>query len=439
MGAATGKMLAAVPREGSPRGLLVATALVVAAFGPYVGGGIRTEQATVYGATLVLLLAALPHLKTPPGHILALLAVWVPFLLVTLIGAAAPPLVRGTWVQRSAMAGVDNIALPTAVILVVASLILLGADPTRLVRHIASLVVGAMIANTFAAWAQHQGLISWEAWWGQGEASTALNAEQNGRYSGIINQPAEAGVLYGIAMLCAIYLWIDRPGRLVATQSLLFLGGLLTVSKVVIFVVAPLVLWQLARRSEERAVRHAYAAGAAIVGYVLIRSGALPVWTGADQFQNIMPSRSDEQALVRTITAGRFGEDATLEPVIDAVLAGPLWFGYGGGGLNVPYDNGFVEALVMAGVFGIVCFTSTLLVLGHAWLRMPPSAERTLYFYVLVLVVVANLGLPTLTANRVSTVVWLLLITLIYAAAPSRGTRCSAATVPAQPVRAGRS
>lgn len=58
------------------------------------------------------------------------------------------------------------------------------------------------------------------AWWtGDGGVSTAERAATMGRYSGIFNQPAEAGVAYSLGLIAAVYALRRQPMILAAPVS----------------------------------------------------------------------------------------------------------------------------------------------------------------------------------------------------------------------------
>ncbi len=413
-------------RTAGRRGLLVLSAVVVAAFGPYISGGLRTEQIAVY-STATLLLVFTGHLMRPDGRVALVLTVWCTYTLTAALGGLDTPLDRTRWVPGTAAAGLDNLVLPLAAITVVVGLMALGADQLRLLRRTAQLVVLGMMVNTFAAVAQYRGA-TWSRWWSAktGQQSVADLAVTNDRFSGLINQPAEGGVLYGIALLCAIYLWSNKPGRLLVALTVLVLGGMLTVSKIFLLLALPIACWQIVRTQQGRTGRLAAVTILTAGFYVVVQAGLLPNWTGADQLRRIAPS--NDQSLTQVFTGDRFGQGSTLKPVIDAVWGSEPWSGYGVGGLSIAYDNGWVEALVLAGVVGVVCYTVALCVLVSAWRRMPRSAERMLLGGILLLAAVGSLGLPVLTANRASTVFWLLTILLVYpqrrpASSPSERSR----------------
>ena len=124
-------------------------------------------------------------------------------------------------------------------------------------------------------------------------------------------------------------------------------------------------------------------------------------------------------------TAGRYGAGGSLGPAVSDVLHASPWYGFGAGGLATAYDSLWVQVLVLADVAGVVFAAVALLMLAfRLWcLRgVTRPAEWRLAGAVLVLAVAASLRLPSLTANRDATLLWLVLGILI-AAQPRAGAR----------------
>jgi hypothetical protein len=246
--------------------------------------------------------------------------------------------------------------------------------------------------------------------------TVAGRASQLGRYTGIFNQPAEAGEMYSIALLAAIYHYRSDLLRFAGTSLLITVGGLLTISKVFLLVGLPIAAWQVLRQSHGRGRRFVLLAAAAVAVAALAQSGVGPQWIGGDFLAQLLHPGANGDAL-RLYTGGRLGNSSSLDTVVAAVLQRSPWFGYGAGGLAVPYDDAWVEALCVAGLCGAVLYTMLLATLAVCWLRrrVPAgsggarSARSRLGGGLVLLVIGASVGLPALTANRVATIAWLLI------------------------------
>lgn len=404
-------------------GVLIVGGLTACAFGPYLFdgaselSGFRTEQIAVYVTAVLLLIAGgwIRARPTPAGAlVMGLLG--LQFLLAA-IGAASPPHNTTMYQFGSAAAGLDNLLLPMAVIGIVWMVLGAGARPAVLIDVVCRVVVWIMVVNV--------GLALWRAS-GHGPDLTAFQgpvgahtvagkAEQLGRYSGIFNQPAEAGVLYSVALLAAVHLYRLRPVLFAVVAIVITVGGFLTVSKIFLLIGLPIALWQIVRATGHRHRRLFAVLFAAVPLLLAVRVGVVRQWTGGQFLHRLVPGSG--QSLVDLYTAGRFGSESTLAVVAGEVLRTSPLLGFGAGGLAVPYDNAWIESLVIGGLVGAVNLTAVLIVLGNAcWNLRDRDADPSLTRFaggLMAVVVGSAFGVPSLTANRCSTVLWLLLALML--------------------------
>lgn len=399
--------------EGN-RGALFWVAYVAAFFGPYLAGGIRTEQAVIYGTAgcVGLLLAWRWPQVTAPGPLVLALAAWGLMVAVATLGTLGET--PFGWPAGSTVAGLDNLLSPLAV----ATAVLLLVTPARsdfVLRRVAATVAVLTAANGAVAIAQTRAELTLllRPFWGAdtGLATVSEAAATMGRFSGIFNQPAEAGLMYGLAGLCAVYVWAKKPRVLYPLLVLIFLGGVLCVSKVFLLVGAPLILWQVWRNGNGKVVA---VIALALTFLGLRQFGLLAQWTGLDYALRLLnpPEAGGVGGLMSFYTAGRLGgQTSTLSQVVDYVLAESPLSGFGAAGMRVPYDNGWVEALVVAGLIGAAAYTLVLVCWFALAVRLD-RAHRGFAVCTLLLVVGASTGLPALTANRAGAALWLVLVLL---------------------------
>ncbi len=392
-------------------------AVIAAAFGPYTIGSIRTEHVVVYGLGAVFLALRSISIRTSK-HAMLLAGTWSLYLFIGLIGLFFPAASSTLFGPGSAAAGVDNLLLPIATML----LIWTSATPAtapRLFELTCRLVAWGMAANGVLAIVMTRlDLTPWlrRFWAAPGEADTVSErAATIGRFSGVFNQPAEVGFAYGIAGLAACYVWRDRPARLYVILVPIVLGGLLSVSKVFILGGLPLILWQAwrARRGGGK-VAATFVATATFFG--IAQSGYAKQWIGVQGLTQLI--RPGEQNLVAMYTAGRLGAESSHSVIIAEIMRIDPWFGVGARGLQTSYDNGWVEAFLIAGVIGVACYTVALIgILSLARNERDPDRRRLLSS-IAVVSIGASLGISALTANRASTFLWVLvaLAVLVVAA-----------------------
>jgi hypothetical protein len=428
---------------------------VACVFGPYVVGGMRTEQVALYGSAVAGVLIYRRHLG-------ALRAGWLVLTLwAVYAGAAAAGALfiesRLSWGSGSVVAGLDNALLPLATLSVVALWMRLIPVPV-LLRTVSWMVVGAMALNGALAlvtsFVGFDGVPFLSRFWSAGGSGVPVAelAAGSGRYSGIFNQPAEAGVAYSLAAFCLVYL--VRSGTSVprkawlAAWALIILGGLLTLSKIFVvggvFIAAGLIL----TGRPHRVLLSASAIATTVIVVGLGSLGWLGTWGASGTVGWYVDSIRAGDSLAYTASAGRFGEPgerrATMQesdiseeasPAADdpgipdefeqpgglidlgrEVLGQNPWFGLGAGGAPVSYDSTWIEAIIVAGSVGGVCVLSVHVALLVGWIRLRrglPREEWKLGGAVLILTWGASFGLPSLTGNRESSLVWVFLSLLI--------------------------
>ncbi|GIH14814.1 hypothetical protein [Rugosimonospora africana] len=463
---ATGHTPATGIRPPRPRLACAAlTVAAIAAFGPYTPlAGIRAEQVVVYGLCAVAL-ASLRWCQFRFTRAAALVfGLLTAETLVAVFGALVPVPELTGFGRASTLAGLDNLALPLAVLITLWTLLDMGADRKRLLAIVCRVVIWAMCLNAVLAYVSqaHDLTPMLSRFWDNTVVENTVTdtvagrASQLGRYTGIFNQPAEAGEMYSIALLAAIYRYRSNLLRFAGASLLITVGGLLTVSKVFLLVGLPIAVWQVLRQSHGRGRRVVLLAAAVIAVAGLAQSGVGPQWIGGDFLAQLLRPGTNGDML-HLYTGGRLGDSSSLQTIVAAVLHDSPWFGFGAGGLAVPYDDAWVEALCVAGLCGAILYTMLLAVLALSWYRrrLPPDpgqsrlaqsqltqsrvaqpqlaqsrlAQSRLGGGIVLLVIGASVGLPALTANRAATIAWLMIGLVLLA--PPGDTDANTGTAPA--------
>lgn len=418
-------------------------ATVACIFGPYIVSGLRTEQVALYGSAAIALVLMRGEWRwLRPGWF-----VLVPWSLYVAVAAVASFVVdsRMSVAPGSLVAGLDNALLPLATLTVTACWLQLL--PVQVVLRLVSwvLVGGMSINSVLAVISSYVGLdrlpllaYFWSAA-GLGESVAEL-AATNGRFSGLFNQPAEAGVAYCLAAFCLVYLVNARLAGSRATWLpcwvLIMVGGLMTQSK--IFMVGGLaitvVLVLLGRRHR---LLLAVSAFVSVVGAIVVGTrGWLGDWGTAGTLGWYAASMKAGDSWVYTMSSGRFGRggDAavTTAPTTDGaetviepggllrlgrlVLDEHPLFGVGARGLSVSYDSTWIEAIIVAGSVGALLVLLVHVGLLVRWFRLRavlPRNERLLAGAVVLLVWGSSFGMPSLTGNRESSMLWIMLALLV--------------------------
>ncbi|REE03776.1 hypothetical protein [Citricoccus muralis] len=388
--------------------------MCLAAFGPYVAGPIRTEQLIIYALAPIALLLA-PNLRR--WNILILI-LWSFVIVSSLFGYVFPYMGGMPRSAGSPLAGLDNLALPLVVMFVIWTFVPPAVAISSL-RMAAAVVTIASTANAVLAIATSISpslALSLQGFWTGGDTavSVAENSMIMGRYSGIFGQPAEAGVMYSLAVILAVWRFSRHPILMYILLSVLTVGGILTVSKIFILVGLPIVLlllWLLNRG----AARSGLVLAAVMAVSLVALSGFLQQWDGFSYFSRLFEFQEGQSA-VALYTANRWDEGSFTLQTIGFVLSASPLIGMGLGGLAVPYDSQWTESIVMGGIFATTGIALTLFVLLRGMLKIADRSLRLTALAFWAVLIGGSFGLPVLTGNRIATVTWVVVALFLVVA-----------------------
>ena len=437
------------PEAPSPRWVrwwVVAT--VACIFGPYVVSGLRTEQMALYGsAALAVVLVRRPWHWLRPGWFV--LVPWGLYVAVAAIGAFVVDS-QISVAPGSLAAGLDNALLPLATLTVTACWMQL-LPVHMLLRLVSWVIVGGLSLNSvLAVVSSYVGLdrlpflaYFWSAAGSGG--SVAELAATNGRFSGLFNQPAEAGVAYCLAAVCLVHLVNAGPvvSRAIWLPCwvLILVGGLMSQSKIFVVggVTIAAVLVLLGRRDR---VLMATSAVVSVVGAIVAGTrGWLGDWGTSGTIGWYAASIEAGDSWIFTLSSGRFGRgtgpyggeagvatapttdggETVIEPggllrLGRLVLDEHPLFCVVARGLSVSYDSTWIEAIIVGGAVGALLVLVVNVGLLVRWVRLRGVLPRDEWFLAAAVVLVAwgsSFGMPSLTGNRESSLLWILLGLLV--------------------------
>jgi hypothetical protein len=405
--------------------------------GPYVATGLRTEQVAVYVAavTLVLVRSLRFSLASRVG---VLGVITTSLLLITILSLLAfftsPAPLPSSF---AVVATLDNLLLAAAIPAIVA---MVGASlrasdyGVRLLETVLKTLIVVLCVNSLLAVAQVAGIAPQftEVFLprsGDG-MNVAERARMANRFSGVFNQPAEAGLAYAVGLMSWIFL--HRSGLVSGalaglSGALLVIGGLMPVSKTFILGGLPLaILYYGATLLQTKNLRgtawYLVALGALTGIAVLVGRLAEMWWTGAARVGRLITPASHNEGLIRLYTAGRFGgSDGTVGQYAGQVAEANVLVGIGvGHGLTV--DNAYLEIFALSGAFGLAAYGVMLMALLVAAARVKDPGLRMFVGALLVVIVGAGLGAPVLTLNRAGTQLLVVLSVAVLTASRSVGS-----------------
>lgn len=399
--------------------------VILSSFGPYLHPyGIRPDHVAIYGLSGIAMWNAF---FCRVNLFRTSLVAFMPFAL--LVSATWSAIV--TWWSPTPanttliIAGLDNYLQPVAIYLLL-SWTLAHASVSemrsyllqvyRLMLLALSLNAALALASVFVdTWPLVRFFVQGEP----GHMGTVWErAARLGRYSGIFNQPSEAGIAYSLGLFAWGQLFVVERRLSPYLLTLLFmvlLGGLLTISKVFLMVAIPLFFGWVFLNRNELSLRCKAAHGWLFMGFMAIVLWLLAFhWQGLKRLTKTfgLVEQAGTSGFLSHITGKRFGSERShvVQGFLDVWENAPLQgFGFG---LRQGFDNAYLEFFYQGGGVGLTLYLVVLAWLGIlgrrvlAWSR----PEGSMLLLIMVFVVMAGVGIPVLTINRSSILLWLLLI-----------------------------
>jgi hypothetical protein len=393
---------------------------IISAFCPYLSIqlGVRVEHFIIYPSLFLILL--MYKFKSINKYILIILALWS-FIFIFLLTRTILDSNRASLVNI--LAEIDNFAQPIALMLIFASLIYAGINYEKdlLLRTSKVLVIFLSLNTvwTIIGFITDVHFIN-EYFWG-GLSSVAINAEQMGRYSGIFNQPSEAGVAYSLGLFAIMYI-MDREKKINIKHYFFIIfilfGGIVTVSKIFLFGGLLLFLFSIFMHKKVRKKLPKLLIWIPILSYpayvFLINS-----WDGFD-FIGRFFNGNNQQGFISLITAGRFGgaEGVQSQQSIffsEILQTSPL-IGAGMGHYQT-VDTAFFHMFSNGGSIAMLIYLFILVflfVLAIKFLIKCKFNSESKYFVMIVLLIfLGSFGVPILIINRSSIIIWVLISLLL--------------------------
>lgn len=398
---------------------LLVSALILGVFGPYITGSIRSEQLVVY-ALAPLVVFTFVRLRAWTAGILS---AWIFTLVVVTLSHLLRDRGVTPWDSGSAVAAYDNLVLPLVVMLLIWTLVPpSGAE--RALRTASKLIAALAALNALVAVASSvlPSLVSflypfWSAEAGD-SGSVGELAMTMGRFSGIFNQPAEAGLVYSVAAVLAVWAFAQQRALMYLMLGLVTVGGMLSVSKVFLLVGLPVAIVLLLLTQKIAGWVGIFLAGG-LLTILLGTASFFQEWTGLDYLTRLLEI-PENQSILQFYTAGRWTEGSSVMEVTDFVLGASPLFGMGIAGLVVPYDSLWTEAVVLGGVLMALAMVVVLVTLLLAFTKIQDKSLRLMSYAFWAVVVGASFGIPALTANRAATIVWVVAALLVAISAHAK-------------------
>jgi len=249
----------------------------------------------------------------------------------------------------------------------------------------------------------------------------ALKAAGNNRFSGFFNQPMEAGIAYSVGLFSWMYLvskkHINVKMKYVIMLALIFVGGIVSVSKIFIFGgIGIFFLNLIFRKNFLKKSKNLFLWIPIIIPISVTYLSNN--WQGGSYFNRLfMFENIKEQGFINLITAGRFGGESSQQKK----LMGMIWesspfIGQGMGSQKI-YDSAFFHFFSSGGLIALSMYILVifyLIVISLNFFIYNYIREEAVYFFnIVAIIILASFGSPILTINRASVIIWVFVALLL--------------------------
>jgi hypothetical protein len=375
---------------------------------PYLSGGMRIEHIILPPMALIAALYALQKkgsLHVAPAAI-ALLALTAS-LVALVLGSALSEL------TGSATSSINMfVRLLMPMLMLAAFPYALAQTPLPLMSVAKAIVGTAIVASFFTLASVFFDIASILSLWVRTEDEAVwTQAIAIGRFTGLFNQPLEAGVFFSVALFAQLYLFKVRTQyRVFNIIGLLAIciGGFLSLSKnfTILGIAFALGFSTSINLLTLRAAFLLLVVCGSGISTLVLKLNAIY----ADSFINLF----EEGGLLLALTAGRLGSADTEVSQLFAQLWGQgHWFFGRGLGSQLPLDNGYLEFFYQGGIFAFVGYLIFLATLSIYAVMRRQYIEGKLMMYLLLFIIGSSFGGPVISANRANVALMLLIAACI--------------------------
>ncbi len=376
--------------------------LMAAAMMPYLPGGLRLEHLVVPSfAFLAFCTAFHPSKRQHAPTALGVLALAMG-VAATLVGSLQSD---QTGRDASPLAMSIRLWMPMLMLALFPWLLRKVNEPLlRSARAIVALGFVAGLCSLASVFFEVSGLLAF--WVRLEDDAVWAQALAVGRFTGIFNQPLEAGVFFSVALFAVLYLFKVRPQARIFNAvglSVILLGGLLSLSKN--FTILGLGLSFFLAVS----IRLVTLGTALTLGVGALIAIVLLVLQLNAAYADSLIELFHDGGLLLALTAGRLGAaDTEVTQLLSQLSDRGQWVLGFGLGSQLPLDNGYLEFFYQGGIFSLSGYLVFIAALTWCALQRRSCIEGRLLLVLAVFIVTASFGGPVITASRASVALMLL-------------------------------
>tara|TARA_B100000579_G_scaffold438023_1_gene471011 strand:+ start:18102 stop:19370 length:1269 start_codon:yes stop_codon:yes gene_type:complete len=246
-----------------------------------------------------------------------------------------------------------------------------------------------------------------------GGFSGVTNAELNlttGKFAGIFSQTYIVGFIYSFALLGWAYIYKNNNSQNIKKFLLVLLigiGGVMSFSKIFLIIGMPLFMIFIGFK------RTIYLSMPIITIFIImisINSTIIEIirdYEAMKYIYRLIFGFSND--FLNIFTSGRFADGSLIIPGIIKVLSANTFFGLGYGSIETS-DFSFFEIISLGGLVNLIAYSCLLIFLTMPIFFLESLKDKYFYSFFIFLSFISSIAAPILTANRISIVIWFVII-----------------------------
>lgn len=413
-----------------PKKIYLSFFLLLSAFGPIIVQklNLRFDQFFIYSSFIFLIIKFPKSTFTLNKNVLLFTS---PFFLVAIYSLAISSLNIDQRSIKSILSGFENFIQP-AVLFLLLNFFYFQLNKSEIIKNLhlifETLVLLLCLHSLFMILSVYYDYSNFYNLFKPSQ-SFVKNTTHLVRHSGVFDQPVESGLIYSMALILWLYLFTLKHKIKIKTSvsifemTKLFLivsGGLISISKTFLFVGSPLffIICLFFYKPKEEILQFA-----AIFSFSIFFLLSLASWPGSSMFLGYFtPKNYSLDTTISILSGSRYNlimssdNVTTLQSSVLDNFINIYQKHFFGEGITkyMAFDNGLLEFFSYAGLLGILSFFYLLFLIFYTTWRLH-LVDKKMAIYILaisVLIVIANLGSPVFTLNRVSIPIWIIFFTI---------------------------
>lgn len=251
-----------------------------------------------------------------------------------------------------------------------------------------------------------------------GGFNQVTSAELNltaGKFSGVFNQTFLVGFIYSFGLLAWAYIYKNENSHKTRLKKIILfifiaIGGVMSFSKIFLVIGMPLFLFFIGLK------RFLYISFFVFLSFLIIlyfNNELFQIIRDYEGMKYVYRLISFSGNFLDVFTSGRFSDDSLIIPGIIYTLSTNTFFGFGYGSIETS-DFSFYEIISLGGMINLLAYSLLLIFMILPIFFLKSTKDIYFYSFFILLSFMSSIAAPIFTANRISIIIWYVVIFFFY-------------------------